>query len=663
MVLKCKMCGGDVEQIAGTNTGKCIFCKSVMTLPASDNEKIVNLFNRANDLRRQNEFDKAYGIYETILEIDNEQLEAHWGLLLCKYGVEYVDDPKTGKKIPTCHRTITTSITNDDEFKIIKKKAYGASLELYNSEALAIDEIQKNILKISLKEDAYDIFICYKETDDNGERTKDSVIAEDIYDKLTEQGYKVFFARVTLEDKLGSEYEPYIFSALTSAKVMLVIGTSEKNFNAVWVKNEWARYIELMKKDKSKNLIPIYSDIDAYKLPIEFANLQAQSMNKIGAMQDLVRGIDKLIADSKNKKTHVEEIEEIGHAQKIKMIYEKMDIKYIILTFIINIVYIFLIKLLPNYIEQFSRYDFVSYLLPRISLGSQIIVFLAGIGLMALEVLNILSRKCNKITKYIYLFIITMISIVNIVFVILHYTVSILSYLFVVLPLIILYIINPRFSINEKYVYAEDRQRAKIEKKNNEFKNNFIPKEKILINKKVIIVGIIFILTFIITNINYISYKANRSKVLDDKKQLKIITNMWLTRNTGSGRIAYLKNGEIVEILNYYSTYCKIKGSNSFYKINYNNEIGYITSEYGYTLYDLEKHTVTVKTDYINVRKSATTHSDVIGQVKENEIYEVLNYEDIERCNFTFYVKTVTGLEGYVSYTDSRNNYELLIKE
>ena len=82
------------------------------------------------------------------------------------------------------------------------------------------------------------MFICYKETDDSGSRTKDSTLAQDIYYQLTNEGYKVFFSRITLEDKLGQQYEPYIFAALNSAKVMLVIGTKAEYFNAVWVKNE-----------------------------------------------------------------------------------------------------------------------------------------------------------------------------------------------------------------------------------------------------------------------------------------------------------------------------------------------------------------------------------------------------------------------------------------
>ena len=78
--------------------------------------------------------------------------------------------------------------------------------------------IQKGILAISQKEDPFDVFICYKETDAHGRRTQDSVLANDLYHQLTQEGFKVFFSRITLEDKLGTAYEPYIFAALNSAK-------------------------------------------------------------------------------------------------------------------------------------------------------------------------------------------------------------------------------------------------------------------------------------------------------------------------------------------------------------------------------------------------------------------------------------------------------------
>lgn len=91
------------------------------------------------------------------------------------------------------------------------------------------------------------------------------------------------------------EFEPYIFAALNSAKVMLAVGTDYEYYNAVWVKNEWSRYLKLMEQDKSKHLIPCFKGIDAYDMPREFARLQAQDMGKVGAMQDLLRGIEKIL--------------------------------------------------------------------------------------------------------------------------------------------------------------------------------------------------------------------------------------------------------------------------------------------------------------------------------------------------------------------------------
>ena len=76
---------------------------------------------------------------------------------------------------------------------------------------------------------------------------------------------------------------------------MLVIGSSYENFEAVWVKNEWTRFLDLMTKDNSKKLYPCYFDIDPYDLPGEFRMLQGQSMDKIGFEQDLVRNIQKIM--------------------------------------------------------------------------------------------------------------------------------------------------------------------------------------------------------------------------------------------------------------------------------------------------------------------------------------------------------------------------------
>lgn len=220
-IYKCKMCGGELSVSEGNTVIECDFCGTTQTVPSAKDENLQGLFNRANILRMKSEFDKAEQIYERIVQADNTQAEAYWGLILCKFGIEYVEDPATFKRVPTCHRTSLDSIIADDDYKSALNYADSIQRGIYESEAKEIDRLQKEIIALSQKEDPYDVFICYKETDETGRRTQDSVIANDIYYQLTQEGFKVFYAAITLEDKLGSAYEPCIFAALNSAKVML----------------------------------------------------------------------------------------------------------------------------------------------------------------------------------------------------------------------------------------------------------------------------------------------------------------------------------------------------------------------------------------------------------------------------------------------------------
>lgn len=297
--LLCKMCGGDLALPESGNVAVCEFCGLKQTVPTVDNEKKMALFERAERLRRQCEFDKAAGVYESIVTEFPREAEAYWGLVLCKYGIEYVEDPASGQPIPTCHRSSFDSVMEDSDLDLALENTDAATRKQYREDAKQIEQIRKGIIAVSANEDPYDVFICYKETDEKGERTLDSVLAQDIYKELTREGYRVFFARITLEHKLGEEFEPYIFAALNSAKVMLAVGTDHEYFHAVWVKNEWSRFLKLMEQDHTKHLIPCYKGIDAYDMPKEFKRLQAQDLGKVGAVQDILYGIEKLIPRKK----------------------------------------------------------------------------------------------------------------------------------------------------------------------------------------------------------------------------------------------------------------------------------------------------------------------------------------------------------------------------
>ena len=311
-IIKCKMCGGDLNLMEGVSTAECEYCGSVQTVPKVDDEKKLTLFARANRLRSACEFDKAAGIYESIVADFPEEAEAYWGLVLCKYGIEYVDDPATGKKIPTCHRSSFDSILDDNDLEQALENADPTAQKVYREEAKQFERIRKGILEVSSSEKPYDIFICYKETAENGDRTLDSVLAQDLYGALTDKGYRVFFSRITLQGKLGEAYEPYIFAALNSAKVMLAVGTCYEYYNAVWVKNEWSRYLKICAADKSKHLIPCYKDLDPEDMPREFNHLQGADLGKMGAVQDILFNMEKYIPLKKENTTVIQERVVVG---------------------------------------------------------------------------------------------------------------------------------------------------------------------------------------------------------------------------------------------------------------------------------------------------------------------------------------------------------------
>ena len=300
-VIKCKMCGGDMEISADKTFGTCEYCGSTMTLPKVSDEQRAAAFNRGNHFRRMGEFDKALGVYERIVAEDDTDAEAHWCCALCRFGIEYVEDPASYEWLPTCHRASFDSFLEDVDYLAALAHSDGITRRQYQKDAAKIAEVQRGILATSQNAEPYDVFISYKELDANGERTRDSILAQDIYYQLVEQGRRVFFSRITLEDIPGTQYEPYIFAALNSAKVMIVVGTSPENLNAVWVKNEWSRFLAMMRKDKSKLLIPCYRDMDAYDLPEQLAVLMSYDMGRIGFIQDLIRGVSKVLYAEKQK--------------------------------------------------------------------------------------------------------------------------------------------------------------------------------------------------------------------------------------------------------------------------------------------------------------------------------------------------------------------------
>ena len=292
--LKCKMCGSNLEIEDSITVCKCEKCGTSQTVPDIEDDKELKLFERAGRLRFNCDFDKAAGIYNTITDSYPEEAEGYWGLILCKYGIEYADDA-SGKKIPVCHRTSYNSVMDEEDFELVMENSNSESRAIYREEAKIIEETRKEYIRIAESEQPYDIYISYRAQDDNGDKTPVSEIAGHLYNKLTSAGYRVFLSEAALKGKKQSDCEPYIYSALNSANVMLALGTSYDDYNNVWVKNEWNRYLEIAEKNKNKCLIPCYKDVDEYDIPKEFAGLKVCQLGNDDTFNNIMAEIANVV--------------------------------------------------------------------------------------------------------------------------------------------------------------------------------------------------------------------------------------------------------------------------------------------------------------------------------------------------------------------------------
>lgn len=293
---KCAKCGGELESLGDGRKAICPYCSSVMVLPTLDPEA----FNRATELRQQLQFDQAEMAFERIVEDAPQDSESYWNLVLCRYGIEYVTDRDGITRVPTCHRMSYSSLLDDPDYQKALRYADGGSRSLYETEGAKIDRVLKRIAQISQSQPAYDIFISYKESDASGHPTEDSVIAQQIYDAIKEKhpNLNVFLSRVTLKSlAAGMEYEPVIFSALNTARLMIVVGTSRTNIESVWVRNEWSRFYHMMQKDQSKKMTVVFRNMNPnLDFPKELGGYAIQATEAEGFyLQDFLRGVDGLL--------------------------------------------------------------------------------------------------------------------------------------------------------------------------------------------------------------------------------------------------------------------------------------------------------------------------------------------------------------------------------
>ena len=298
MLTKCSVCGAQLLFKAEVNIVNCSWCGRINERPKSSPEKRVTM-ELADELRDMGEFAEAQHRYLNVLEASFAEHRARWGLLLCKYGVMYVEDSTGGskKRLITCRRSLPSSFRDEAYYQMVLEQAAPEIRATYEKDAEYIDKIQAEIRRLrALNEKPYDVFLCYKETAPEGGRTEDSGIAHYIYNELTRCNYRVFFAPESLKEKAGANYEAAIFCAVETSRVMLALGTKKEYFESPWVRSEWKRYLEHVDIGEEKLLIPLFRHASDLPNTFQMRMIQGFSVDEPFYLEDVKTRLHKSLS-------------------------------------------------------------------------------------------------------------------------------------------------------------------------------------------------------------------------------------------------------------------------------------------------------------------------------------------------------------------------------
>ena len=220
-------------------------------------DKLIELYHQATGLQHERKFDRAEEKYLELLSEGGptaQDAEIYWRLLLCHYGVEYQEE--NGKTIPIILRPDLADPSTMQVRKDLSAHIKTEQQKAHYAERLnKIDSYLQRYREVRLDPAwEFDVFISVKQND-NGRQTKDSDAASELYNyfiqdsALAAKKLRVFNSRYT-HLPVGEAYEPYIITALMSAKVLIVVGSSPEYMNSQWVRNEWSRFQYLQERER-----------------------------------------------------------------------------------------------------------------------------------------------------------------------------------------------------------------------------------------------------------------------------------------------------------------------------------------------------------------------------------------------------------------------------
>ena len=258
-VIRCGVCGAALS--GSGNTYTCEYCGNVSHRgnPALEDELAT-----ANALRECSRFDEAQAMYKQIVKKykEHDLSEVYWNLLLCEQRVMFETNER-GEHFPSFYAIVSDDVTDSPYYECALSQAMKHApdrIAIFEKMAEKMASAKQLYARIRESEKPFDVFVCFKKSkmDGSGAQTPDTELANDLYNEFC-KSYKVFFSERTLRDVSVRDYEPNIYYALYTAKVMLLLCSKKEYLEAQWVKNEWSRYAAFAQNPATgKTIIPIF---------------------------------------------------------------------------------------------------------------------------------------------------------------------------------------------------------------------------------------------------------------------------------------------------------------------------------------------------------------------------------------------------------------------
>ena len=287
----CVMCGKVLE------SNKCTHCDR-LGIASKDKDALTLAYSALNNKN----FITARNLFREYVASHDKDAEGYFGLACAKYGLRY-DTVINGKNTLTPTYYLESDLLSDVDFLTALKLSNDTVKQEYRDAFNLVTNILGVWKSKMAKEPHYDIFISYKESDESLglERTQDSIEAQDLYLYLSSLGYKVFFEKEALRGKSKFDYEPYIYNALKTSKIMIAYGQKTEYFESADMMDEWSRFKDMIAlKQKDHNaLLVAYEKVNTEDINKIFGDVETIDAHKKSFLVDVRDAVGSRIAKHK----------------------------------------------------------------------------------------------------------------------------------------------------------------------------------------------------------------------------------------------------------------------------------------------------------------------------------------------------------------------------